>query len=103
MYTLFTMLTFCSESLAKRRSNLDSEKILAWLQKGGDVELSRQAAVLAVTHGLPIDPGVESVVHTIKLQKDPACHSVRFSPDLAPDVNSLRFASGHQEWSLTIG
>ena len=53
-------------------ARLDADEVAAGLQEAGDVKLCRQAAVLAVPHGLAVHPHVERIVHAVKLQENPA-------------------------------
>lgn len=59
----------------KHDKYLDGEDVLACADDVCHIKLSRQAAVLAVSQELPVEPGVECIVHSLKVKGDPAQHA----------------------------
>ena len=56
-------------------AHLYSEGILLCADNVCHVKLGRQAAVLAVSKELPIEPAVEGIVDRLKMDGDPAMHA----------------------------
>ena len=56
------------------QARLHRQEVAPWLQEVGDLELGRQAAVLAVAEQLAVQPGVHRIVHGLKIQEGPAQH-----------------------------
>ena len=56
------------------RTYLHSKDILASADDVCNIKLGRQTAVLAVAQELAIEPGIECVVDSLKVEGDPAWH-----------------------------